>query len=81
MRGNSKGMSEDISWGSSGDIILDSGDNGGRAEFLVRGRLFVFCILLHNLLPLGVEPCSAEGGVYGTASRCHRWDGSDPWRR
>ena len=57
-RGNSKGMSEDNSRGSRGGIILDSGDNGGLDYFLLRGRVIVFCIFLHNLLPLG-----AEGGV------------------
>ena len=60
-RGNGKGISEDISSGSRGGIRLDSGDNGGVDDFLVRGRVFVFNIFLHNLLPLGVEISSAEG--------------------
>ena len=36
-RGNSKGMSEDISRGSRGGIILDAGDNGGLDYFLREG--------------------------------------------
>ena len=59
-RGNSKGMSEDISRGSRGGIILDAGDNGGLDYFLREGGwLCSVCFFsLHNLLPLGVETSS-----------------------
>ena len=60
---SSKGISEDISRGSKGDIILESGDNGGLDDVLLRGRVVVFCIFLRNILPLGVETFSAEGGL------------------
>ena len=53
--------SEVESRGSSGGIIRDSEDNGGLDDFLLRGRVVVFCMFLNNLLPLGVETSSAEG--------------------